>query len=56
MFRIAPPAGVDWYDVDYPEVIAARRQLLPARANAHTIGADSPTRTGWPPSPATGQR
>jgi O-methyltransferase involved in polyketide biosynthesis len=40
VFRIAPPAGVDWYDVDYPEVIAARRQLLPARANAHTIGAD----------------
>jgi O-methyltransferase involved in polyketide biosynthesis len=40
VFRIAPPATVDWYDVDFPEVIAARRQLLPAPANAHNIGAD----------------
>lgn len=40
IFRIAPPATVDWYDVDYPEVIAARQQLLPARANAHGIGTD----------------
>jgi O-methyltransferase involved in polyketide biosynthesis len=40
MFRIAPPATVDWYDIDFPEVIAARQQLLPARANAHGIGAD----------------
>jgi O-methyltransferase involved in polyketide biosynthesis len=40
VFRLAPPAGVDWYDVDFPEVIAARRQLLPAPANAHTIAAD----------------
>jgi O-methyltransferase involved in polyketide biosynthesis len=39
-FRIAPPAGVDWYDVDYPEVITARRQLLPARANARNLAAD----------------
>jgi O-methyltransferase involved in polyketide biosynthesis len=38
--RIAPPAGVDWHDVDFPEVIAARRQLLPQRAHAHGIGAD----------------
>jgi O-methyltransferase involved in polyketide biosynthesis len=40
VYRITPPATVDWYDVDYPEVITARRQLLPARVNAHTIGAD----------------
>ena len=38
VFRIDPPAGVDWYDVDYPEVIAARERLLPQRA--HGIGAD----------------
>jgi O-methyltransferase involved in polyketide biosynthesis len=56
VFRIAPPAGVDWYDVDYPEVIAARRQLLPTRANAPPSVPTSPTRTGWPPSPATGRR
>jgi O-methyltransferase involved in polyketide biosynthesis len=40
LFRIAPPPTVDWYDVDYPEVIAARQQLLPERTNAHGIGAD----------------
>ena len=40
VFRIAPPDTVDWYDVDFPEVIAARRQLLPARANAHNLAAD----------------
>jgi O-methyltransferase involved in polyketide biosynthesis len=40
MFRIAPPSTVDWYDIDFPEVITARRQLLPDRVNAHGIGAD----------------
>jgi O-methyltransferase involved in polyketide biosynthesis len=40
VFRIAPPDTVDWYDVDFPEVIAARRQLLPARANAHNLAGD----------------
>jgi O-methyltransferase involved in polyketide biosynthesis len=38
--RIAPPSTVDWYDVDFPQVITARRQLLPDRANAHGIGTD----------------
>jgi O-methyltransferase involved in polyketide biosynthesis len=40
MFRIAPPSTVDWYDIDFPEVITARRQLLPDRANAHGVGTD----------------
>ena len=40
VFRLDPPAGVDWYDIDYPEVITARRQLLAQRAHAHGIGAD----------------
>ena len=40
VFRIAPPPTVDWYDVDFPEVITARRQLLPARAHAYGVGAD----------------
>ena len=39
-FRIGPPSTVDWYDVDYPEVVTARQQLLPARANTHGVGAD----------------
>jgi O-methyltransferase involved in polyketide biosynthesis len=40
MFHIAPPATVDWYDIDFAEVINARRQLLPDRANAHGVGTD----------------
>src|SRR5215203_3434920 len=40
MLRIAPPPTVDWYDIDFPEVITARRQLIPDRTNAHGVGAD----------------
>ena len=40
VFRIALPTTVDWYNIDLPEVIAARRQLLPDRANLHGIGTD----------------
>src|SRR5512135_1348890 len=29
VFRIDPPAGVQWFDVDYPDVIDLRRQLFP---------------------------
>jgi O-methyltransferase involved in polyketide biosynthesis len=35
-----PPAGVDWYDIDFPEVIAARHQLPPPHPNGHTIATD----------------
>ena len=38
MFRIAPPPTVDWYDIDFPEVITARRQLIPDCVNAHGVG------------------
>ncbi|MUL63504.1 methyltransferase [Mycobacterium sp. CBMA 234] len=38
--RITPPPTADWYDIDFPQVIAARRQLLPDHANPHGIGAD----------------
>jgi O-methyltransferase involved in polyketide biosynthesis len=40
VFRIAPPATVDWYDVDFPEVIAARQRLLPHHPIAHGIATD----------------
>jgi O-methyltransferase involved in polyketide biosynthesis len=40
LVRIAAPATVDWYDVDYPAVVAVRERLLPDRVNAHNIGAD----------------
>jgi O-methyltransferase involved in polyketide biosynthesis len=38
--RVTPPPTVDWCDIDFPEVIAARRQLLPDDAHPHDIGAD----------------
>jgi len=28
-FRVDPPAGVQWFDVDYPDVIDLRRRLFP---------------------------
>lgn len=38
-FRVNPAAGVEWFDVDYPDVIELRRQLFPTRAHYHMIGA-----------------
>jgi O-methyltransferase involved in polyketide biosynthesis len=38
--RIDPPPTVDWYDVDFPEVVTARADLIPHRAGAHVIGVD----------------
>ncbi len=39
VFRIDPPASVQWFDVDYPDVIDLRRQLFPTRDSYHLIGA-----------------
>jgi O-methyltransferase involved in polyketide biosynthesis len=39
VFRIDPPASVQWYDVDFPDVIDLRRQLYPERDAYHQIGA-----------------
>lgn len=39
VFRVDPPASAQWFDVDYPDVIDLRRQLLPARDAYHQIGA-----------------
>jgi O-methyltransferase involved in polyketide biosynthesis len=39
IFRVNPPASVQWYDVDYPDVIDLRRQLFPERDDYHLIGA-----------------
>lgn len=38
--RVDPPATVDWYDIDFPEIVALRPKLLPQRARGHEIGAD----------------
>jgi O-methyltransferase involved in polyketide biosynthesis len=40
IFRVNPPATVEWYDVDFPEVVALRKRVLPASVNAHNIGAN----------------
>jgi O-methyltransferase involved in polyketide biosynthesis len=40
VFRIDSPPTVDWYDVDLPGVVAARRQLIPRRPHAHDLTAD----------------
>jgi O-methyltransferase involved in polyketide biosynthesis len=34
--RCDPPVGVDWFDIDFPEVAALRRELLPDRT--HLVG------------------
>ncbi|TPK23126.1 class I SAM-dependent methyltransferase, partial [Mesorhizobium sp. B2-5-9] len=44
-FRVDPPPGVDWFDVDYPEVIELRRKLYPTRDHYHLI-ASSVTEPG----------
>jgi O-methyltransferase involved in polyketide biosynthesis len=38
--RLALPATVDWYDVDFPAVATARQRLIPEHPNAHVIGTD----------------
>ncbi|HET6741286.1 MAG TPA: class I SAM-dependent methyltransferase [Kribbella sp.] len=38
VFRVDPPATVDWYDLDYPSVIELRRELLPPRDHYTLIG------------------
>jgi O-methyltransferase involved in polyketide biosynthesis len=45
-FRLQPGPGVEWYDVDYPEVAALRSQLYPAAERYHVVAA-SVTDPGW---------
>jgi O-methyltransferase involved in polyketide biosynthesis len=45
-FRVQPGPGVDWYDVDYPEVAALRTQLYPVCDRYHVVAA-SVTDPGW---------
>jgi O-methyltransferase involved in polyketide biosynthesis len=45
VFRLDPGPGVDWYDVDYPAVIALREKVLPTRPGYHLVatGATDPS-------------
>lgn len=46
VFRIDPGPDVQWYDVDYPEVIALREKVYPSRPNYH-LTATSATDPSW---------
>ncbi|VEG55455.1 O-methyltransferase domain-containing protein [Mycolicibacterium aurum] len=39
VFRVDPPASVQWFSVDLPAVIALREALLPSRDGAHSLAA-----------------
>lgn len=40
MTRVSPPAGVDWYSIDLPKVMALRAEVLPQQRAEHPIAAD----------------
>jgi O-methyltransferase involved in polyketide biosynthesis len=46
MLRVVPPATVDWYNVDLPNVIALRDELVPADDHAQSVAA-SLADDGW---------
>jgi O-methyltransferase involved in polyketide biosynthesis len=46
MLRVAPPATVDWYNVDLPNIIALRDELVPTDDHAHSVAA-SLADDGW---------
>ena len=37
VFRLDPGPDVQWYDVDFPDVIALREKVYPARPNYHLL-------------------
>jgi O-methyltransferase involved in polyketide biosynthesis len=47
LFRVGPPAMVDWYSVDLPGVIALRDRVMPAGKQAHSVAA-SVADPDWP--------
>ncbi|MCV7378170.1 class I SAM-dependent methyltransferase [Mycobacterium alsense] len=46
VYRLDPPPGVRWYDVDYPDVIALRERVYPGRADCRMVSA-SVTDPAW---------
>jgi O-methyltransferase involved in polyketide biosynthesis len=46
MLRVQPPATVDWYNVDLPNVIVLRDELVPANDHAYSVAA-SLADDGW---------
>ena len=46
VYRLDPPPGVHWYDIDYPDVIGLRERVYPGRANYRMLPA-SATDPSW---------
>lgn len=46
VYRLDPPRGVRWYDIDHPEVIGLRERVYPGRANYRMLPA-SVTDPSW---------
>ncbi len=46
VFRLDPGPDVEWYDIDYPDVIDLRTQIYPTRENYHLV-ATSATEPTW---------
>jgi O-methyltransferase involved in polyketide biosynthesis len=46
VFRLDPGPGVQWYDIDYPAVIALREKIYPTRPRYHLV-ASSATDQSW---------
>jgi len=46
VFRVDPPATVDWYSVDLPAMTALRAAVVPDRAGAHSVAA-SVAKPSW---------
>ena len=46
VFRLDPGPGVEWYDVDYPAVIALREKIFPTRPRYHLVATPA-TEPSW---------
>jgi O-methyltransferase involved in polyketide biosynthesis len=46
VFRLDPGPGVEWYDIDYPNVISLAQQLFPRRDHHHLVSS-SATDPAW---------
>ncbi len=47
VFRIDPPSTVQWFEVDFPEVIALRERLYPLRENCHLLASSLMAPDWW---------
>jgi O-methyltransferase involved in polyketide biosynthesis len=47
VFRVDPPEGVTWFDVDLPDVVALRQRIYPDRSGGYRLVATSVTDLGW---------